>query len=188
VPPIPASGVPRLFELEIGTGRFLYHYDEEALDYERELLCGRYVLLTSLSQRQLPTEEVVRTYRGLLHVEDRFKVLKDFLGLRPVRHFTESRVRGHSGICVLAATIESLVAADLARADDTSATRTSPNRSSRPAGRFASCAGGASSGSTPAARRSRSSRGAPRCRPRSSPPSASTPPAGARPRSADQRE
>jgi transposase len=112
-----SSGVPRLFELEIGTGRFLYHYDEEALDYERELLCGRYVLLTSVSRRQLPTEDVVRTYRGLLHVEDRFKTLKDFLGLRPVRHFTESRVRGHIGICVLAATIESLVAADLARAD-----------------------------------------------------------------------
>jgi transposase len=108
--------VPRLFELEIGTGRFLYHYDEDALDYERELLCGRYVLLTSLSTKQLPTEEVVRTYRGLLHVEDRFRVLKDFLGLRPVRHYTEDRVRGHIGICVLAATIESLVAADLARA------------------------------------------------------------------------
>jgi hypothetical protein len=29
--------------------------------------------------------------------EDRFKVLKDFLGLRPVRHFTESRVHGHIG-------------------------------------------------------------------------------------------
>jgi hypothetical protein len=39
----------------------------------------------------------VRTYRGLHLTEDRFKVLRDFLGLRPVRHFTESRVHGHIG-------------------------------------------------------------------------------------------
>jgi hypothetical protein len=73
--------------------------------------------LTSLTEKQLPTEEVVRTYRGLLHVEDRFRVLKDFLGLRPVRHYTEERVRGHIGICVLAAVIESLMARNLAAAD-----------------------------------------------------------------------
>ena len=110
-------GVGRLFDVEIGKGHFVYHYDTEAMDYERELLAGRFVLLTSLSRKRLPTEDVLRTYRGLLGVEDRFKVLKDFLGLRPVRHFTESRVRGHIAVCVLAATIESLIAADLRRAD-----------------------------------------------------------------------
>jgi hypothetical protein len=39
----------------------------------------------------------VRTYRGLHLTEDRFKVLRDFLGRCPVRHFTESRVHGHIG-------------------------------------------------------------------------------------------
>jgi transposase len=112
-----SSGVATLFELEIAKGRFLYHYDTEAMDYERDLLAGRYVLLTSLPEERLSTEDVLRTYRGLLGVEDRFRELKDFLGLRPVRHFTESRVHGHIGICVLAATIESLIAADLRRAD-----------------------------------------------------------------------
>jgi hypothetical protein len=43
-----ASGVPRLFDLEIDKGRFLYHYDEEALEFERELLCGRYVLAATI--------------------------------------------------------------------------------------------------------------------------------------------
>lgn len=111
------SGVERLFDLEISTGRFLYHYDEAALDYEEQLLAGRYVLLTSHSPTRLPTADVLRTYRGLLRVEDRFKVLKDFLELRPIRHFTEARVHGHIGVCVLAATIEALIAADLKRAD-----------------------------------------------------------------------
>jgi Transposase DDE domain len=112
-----SSGVAGLFDLEIAKGRFLYHYDEAAMDYERDLLAGRFVLLTSLPQERLSTEDVLRTYRGLLGVEDRFRELKDFLGLRPVRHFTESRVRGHIAICVLAATIESLIAADLRHAD-----------------------------------------------------------------------
>jgi hypothetical protein len=58
------SGPERLFELEIGPGRFLCHYDEAALDYEEQLLAGRYVLLTSLPATRLPTEEVLRTYRG----------------------------------------------------------------------------------------------------------------------------
>jgi len=112
-----SSGVPRLFDLEIAEGRFLYHYNEEAMNYERDLLAGRFVLLTSLPRKRLPTEDVLRTYRGLLGVEDRFRELKDFLGLRPIRHFTESRVHGHIAVCVLAATIESLIAADLRRAD-----------------------------------------------------------------------
>ena len=40
------------------TGRFLYHYDEAALDYEEQLLAGRYVLLTSHTPTRLPTEDV----------------------------------------------------------------------------------------------------------------------------------
>ncbi len=38
--------VARLFDLEIGPGRFLYHYNEDNHDYEK-LLAGRYVLTTS---------------------------------------------------------------------------------------------------------------------------------------------
>jgi transposase len=112
-----ASGVSRLFRLEIAKGRFLYDYDHEALDYEKDLLCGRYVLTTSLPASSASTESVVTAYRGLLGVEDRFRELKDFLGLRPVRHFTEQRVRGHIGVCVLAATLEALMARDLKTAD-----------------------------------------------------------------------
>lgn len=110
------SGVARLFELEIDRGRFLYHYNETAFDYE-ELLAGRYVLVTSLEPAQTSTAQVVRAYRQLQNVEARFRVLKDFLHLRPVRHFTERRVRGHIAACVYAAVIEALIARALADAD-----------------------------------------------------------------------
>jgi hypothetical protein len=43
-------------------------------------------------------------------VEHRFRVMKDFLGLRPVFHWTETRARGHIAICVLAAVIEAVIA------------------------------------------------------------------------------
>jgi hypothetical protein len=108
--------VARLFDVEIDRGRFLYHYDDDAFAYE-ELLAGRYVLVTSLNPDVAPTATIVRAYRQLQAVEHRFRVLKDFLHLRPVRHFTERRVRGHVAVCVYASIIEALITAALAAAD-----------------------------------------------------------------------
>jgi hypothetical protein len=110
------SGVARLFDLEIAPGRFLYHYNQTAHAYE-ELLAGRYVLTTSLPADHASTAQVVVAYRQLLGVEHRFRVLKDFLALRPVFHWTEQRVRGHIALCVTAAVIEALISADLAAHD-----------------------------------------------------------------------
>jgi Transposase DDE domain len=111
-----ASPVARLFDIEMGKGRFLYHYDEGAFAYE-DLLAGRYVLVTSLTPAEASTAQVVSAYRQLAEIERRFRVLKDFLHLRPVRHWTDKRVRGHVAICVYAAIIEALIAAALRAAD-----------------------------------------------------------------------
>jgi transposase len=111
-----ASPVARLFDIEMAKGRFLYHYDEGAFAYE-ELLAGRYVLVTSLSRAEASTARVVESYRQLVEIERRFRVLKDFLHLRPVRHWTERRVRGHVAVCVYATVVESLIAAALRDAD-----------------------------------------------------------------------
>lgn len=110
------SGVARLFDLEIAPGRFLYHYDQAAFAYEHAL-AGHYVLVTSLTPAQASTAAVVRAYRQLADVEHRFRVLKDFLHLRPVWHWTERRVRGHVAICVYASVIEALITAALHDAD-----------------------------------------------------------------------
>ena len=110
------SGVGRLFDVEMGKGKFLWHYDEDAMAYEA-MLAGRYVLTTSLTIAEASTAAVVRSYRQLLETEDRFRVLKDVLRMRPVRHWTERRVRGHVAVCVYAAVIEALVARALRDAD-----------------------------------------------------------------------
>ena len=107
------SGVARLFDVEIGEGRFLHHYDEAALDYEEKLLAGRWVVTTSLTPEQASAAEVVVAYRRLLEVESSFRVLKDLIELRPVFHWTEDRVRAHVAACVLAGVIEALMEADL---------------------------------------------------------------------------
>ncbi|MCA1702527.1 MAG: IS1634 family transposase, partial [Actinobacteria bacterium] len=111
-----ASPVARLFDIEIGPRRFLYHYDEAAFVYE-DLLAGRYVLTTSLPAAQVSAAQVVMSYRSLLEIERRFRVLKDFLHLRPIRHWTERRVRAHVAVCVYATVVEALIARALQQAD-----------------------------------------------------------------------
>ena len=110
------SGAGRLFDVDIAAGRFIYHYNEHALAHE-ELLAGRYVLTTSLTPAHASTAQVVAAYRQLAAVEARFRVLKDFPHLRPVRHWTEKRVRGHVAVCVYATVIETLTGHALATAD-----------------------------------------------------------------------
>jgi len=107
------SGVSRCFSTKITHGVFTWDYDEEAMDYEENLLAGRYVITTSLDKKTASTAQVVGHYKALQSVERRFRVLKDFLALRPVFHYTEKRVRGHVAICVLAAVLEAVMTLDL---------------------------------------------------------------------------
>jgi hypothetical protein len=110
------SGVARCFITAIREGFFSWDYDQESLLYDEQLLAGRYVLATSLDESIASTADIVRHYRALQLVERRFRVLKDFLALRPIYHFTESRVRGHIALCVLAAVLEAVMAKDLTAA------------------------------------------------------------------------
>jgi transposase len=111
------SGVARCFTTNIVARQFTWAHHQQGLDYEQRLLEGRYVVTTSLTPTQATTAEVVGYYQSLANVERRFRVLKDFLGLRPVFHWTEQRVKGHIAICVLAAVIEAVIGNHLAAAD-----------------------------------------------------------------------
>jgi hypothetical protein len=110
------SGVARCFVTTVRKGYFSWDFDEKARRYDEELLCGRYVITTSLSADEVDCAQVLRYYRSLQNVERRFRIMKDFLNLRPVFHWTEERVRGHVALCVMAATIEAVMARDLVAA------------------------------------------------------------------------
>lgn len=70
--------------------------DEAALD-------GLYVIRTSLPVERMECDEVVRSYKLLTQVERAFRSLKTMdLHVRPIFHHTESRVRAHIFLCMLA--------------------------------------------------------------------------------------
>jgi transposase len=109
------SPVGRCYDTEITDhdNLFLWHYNTQAIDYEQQLLTGRWVLTTSHTPQQLGAAQVLDAYRQLLEVESTFRVLKDVIELRPMRHWTETRVHAHIAICVYAALIEALINQDL---------------------------------------------------------------------------
>jgi len=59
---------------------------------------GKYVLQTSTN---LSSEEVARAYKNLWMIEHVFKDIKNIFKIRPIFHWTPSRVRGHIFICFL---------------------------------------------------------------------------------------
>ena len=75
------------------------------------------MLATSLTPNQANTAQVAGYYRQLQAVEARFRVVGDHLRLRPQKHWTEQRVRGHVAVCVYAALIETLINHALTQAD-----------------------------------------------------------------------
>jgi len=60
---------------------------------------GKWILRTNTD---LPSQEVALSYKGLWQVEECFRTLKTPLELRPIYHWTETRIRGHVMVCFLA--------------------------------------------------------------------------------------
>jgi transposase len=103
------------FDPKIEDGRLILYIRPEV--WEREAyLDGKFFLKTNLSSDELATPEVVRSYKQLQEVERAFRELKDFLKIRPIFHYTDSRVRAHVFICVLAYLLEKLVELNCQRA------------------------------------------------------------------------
>ena len=56
-------------------------------------------------------EEIVLGYRSQHHIEDAFRQMKHphYLSWHPMYHWTDSKIRAHAFICVLALTLSSLL-------------------------------------------------------------------------------
>jgi hypothetical protein len=79
---------------------------DEAIAAEAAL-DGLYVIRTSLSKDQLDANAAVAAYKSLAHVERAFRSMKTVdLNVRPVFHYSESRVRAHVFLCMLAYYVE----------------------------------------------------------------------------------
>ena len=76
-----------------------YDLNQKVIDYE-EKLDGIFILTTS--RQDLETKKIVESYKNLKEVEMLFDDLKNFVDIRPIRHWLAVRVRAHVFICILA--------------------------------------------------------------------------------------
>lgn len=93
---------------------FFFNLNEESISYEKEL-DGLYILKTNV--QGICAYEVVKAYKNLCQVEDAFREIKDFLKLRPIYHYSPTRVKGHVMVCVLAYLIEKILEKSLKEAN-----------------------------------------------------------------------
>jgi hypothetical protein len=91
------------YTLDIPDTAFAFTRDTEAIAAEAAL-DGLYVIRTTVDPEQMNPAQVVATYKSLARVERDFRSLKAIdVDLRPIHHYTETRVRAHVFICMLAA-------------------------------------------------------------------------------------
>ena len=91
------------YTLTITGDEFTYTRNQSAIDAEAHLE-GVYIIRTTVPATQMSPDKVVATYKSLARVERDFRSMKSIdLDLRPIHHYTETRVRAHVLICTLAA-------------------------------------------------------------------------------------
>jgi hypothetical protein len=91
------------YTLDITNDQFAFTRDQDQITSEAAL-DGLYVIRTTVAAEQMTAAKVVATYKSLSRVERDFRSLKAIdVDLRPIHHYTESRVRAHVFICMLAA-------------------------------------------------------------------------------------
>src|SRR5271157_1764131 len=96
----------RYFGWEIRAGAFVFFEQPVHLEREKRLE-GRYVIATS--ERTMTALDAVAWYKQLTEVERSFRRMKDVLGVRPLYHRVEARVRGHIFVAALALLLQTLL-------------------------------------------------------------------------------
>ena len=94
--------VKKHFQVKITDTTFTYERKTEQITAEGAL-DGIYVLRTSVTDTELNSGEIVRSYKQLKVVERAFRTFKGAeLQIRPIHHRLEERVRAHVLLCMLA--------------------------------------------------------------------------------------
>ena len=95
-----------VFDVELTTGNDGVHlafaFNNDKLRHIQEHFLGKTILFTD--NHHWTDERIVAAYRSQYHIEDDFKQMKNtkFLGLRPIYHWTDQKIRVHAFYCVLA--------------------------------------------------------------------------------------
>ena len=95
--------VRKHFALQISADSFAFERNLDSIAAEARL-DGLYAIRTSLPD--LVAEAAVEAYKSLSGVERAFRTSKDHLRIRPIHVYSESHVRGHVFLCMLAYYVE----------------------------------------------------------------------------------
>ncbi|HHV65979.1 MAG TPA: IS1634 family transposase, partial [Peptococcaceae bacterium] len=96
------------------SGQETWLLDMEAIA-KNERFDGYYAIQTN--ETELAATEILEAYHTLWKIEESFKIMKSTLEVRPVFHWTESRIKGHFVVCFLAFLLERNLEFKLARAN-----------------------------------------------------------------------
>jgi transposase len=77
---------------------------DEAAVLKDQQFDGYYGIQTS--EKTLPVEKILDAYHTLWKIEESFRIMKSTLEVRPIFHWTESRIKGHFVVCFLAFLLE----------------------------------------------------------------------------------
>jgi transposase len=96
--------------------RMSWRFNNNAYKELKQTLLGKTILFTD--QADWTDEQIVRAYRAQAHVEFAFRGMKNprYLAFRPQFHWTDSKLRVHTLICVIALTIATLMRRQLGQA------------------------------------------------------------------------
>jgi transposase len=96
----------RYFDWKLNAGSLEFSESKTHLEREKKIE-GKYVIATS--EKGLSVLEAVALYKELTEVESGFRQLKDVMGLRPIYHRVEPRVRAHIFVAALALLVQRLL-------------------------------------------------------------------------------
>lgn len=96
----------RYFDWKLAAGGLEFTESAERLGRE-EKIEGKYVVMTG--EKDLGVPDAVALSKGLSEVESGFRQLKDVLGMRPIYHRIEPRVKAHIFVAALALLVQRLL-------------------------------------------------------------------------------
>lgn len=99
------SFLSQYIEYEIKNENLNYYFKETL--HQAEEFYGKFLIKTN--SKELNDKDIILAYKSLNEIEQSFKIIKDFLKIRPTYHRTEDRIKAHIQVCVLAFTIEKAI-------------------------------------------------------------------------------
>jgi transposase len=104
----------RYFDWHLKDGKLEFFESPARLGREKKIE-GKYVIMTG--EKDLSVQDAVATYKELTDVESGFRQLKDVMGMRPIFHQVEHRVKAHIFVAALALLVQRLLGKRLREAN-----------------------------------------------------------------------